>query len=567
MRQLRDYQQEAVAAVHAEWAAGRNRTGVALPTGVVLPTGTGKTDILAAPAVEIARQGGRVLVLAHRGELLDQITERCAMHAPELPRAGRMQGSRTTGIRRPILAAMVSTLRHERRQRQLVRPGKPYPFDLIIVDECHHAASPSYMNVLAWAGAFDGVPTLGMTATMERGDNRGLGDVWQSVVYERDIRWAITHGPSLTDPLVTAPVGAGAAHGWLVPPHGRVVVGSHMDLEHAKVSKGDFQDNELGEMVAQDVDQIVQAWLEHASERITVAFTPNVASAQALTQEFSTHGVPCGEVYGSTPAAERDLTYKALAAGDLRVLVSVMVPTEGWDCPPVSCVLVARPTQLPGLYQQMVGRGLRLSPQTGKTDCLVLDVVGASRTQRLITLIDLHETAAYDASALPPCEKCDQRPCACEKPERDPDGGRVKLQGPVKYETVDLFARSTLNWLFTRKGVRFVPAGDRLACIWTEPDGTFSAGHCATRGATDGQWLLEHATLDAALGAAEAWAVGHDPSTAKKASSWRRSQPPREKQVNYARNLGVAAVETMNKARLSDEISIVLASRRLDRAA
>lgn len=546
-RVLRDYQQQAVEAVYAEWAAGRTRTGV------VLPTGCGKTDVLAKPAVDTAREGGRVLILAHRGELLDQITERCKMHDETIP-VGRVQGQRTHGTRRPILAGMVDTLRNERRQRQLARPGARNPFDLIIVDECHHAASPSYMRVLAWAGAFDGVPTLGMTATMTRGDKRGLGDVWQSVAFERSIKWAVDSG-------------------WLVPPTGRVVVGEHLDLDKAKINKakGDYQENELGEMVAQDVDRIVADWQRYAADRLTVAFTPNVASAQALADEFRRAGVPAGEVYGTTPPAEREQAYKALAVGDIRVLVNVMVATEGWDCPPVSCVLVARPTKLPGLYQQMVGRGLRLSPETGKTDCLVLDVVGASRSQKLMTLIDLHPSAKYNRDALDalPCEACGfpRGECVCPKEavERDPDGGRVKLKGPARYEDVDLFAQSTLNWLFTRRGVRFVPAKDRLACIWAEPNGTYSAGHVNTRGPEDGRWLVEHTSLDAAVAVAEEWAIRYDPSTARRTSSWRRSQPPSEAQVEYARRLGIAAPESMTKARLSDEISIELASRRLDR--
>lgn len=542
-RELRDYQLEAVEAVRADWAGGLTRLGV------VLPTGCGKTDILAKPATDAARAGKRVLVLAHRAELLDQITERCAMHAPELPRAGRMQGQRTSGLRRPIVAASVDTLANEKRQRQLERYGKPHPFDLVIVDECHHAASPSYMKVLTWAGSFDGVPTLGMTATMTRADKRGLGDVWEKVSFQRSIKWAIDEG-------------------WLVEPIGRVVVTDHMDLDKAKVSRGDYQDGELGEMVAQDVDQIVRAWLEHASDRITVAFTPNVASAQALAEEFRRAGVATGEVYGSTPDDERNLIYKQLAAGDLRVLVSVMVTTEGWDCPPVSCVLMARPTKLPGLYQQIVGRGLRPSPETGKRDCLVLDVVGASRTQRLMTLVDLHESVTYDRRELDalPCDECGLAPCECppEEVERDPSGGRRRLLGPAKYEDVPLFAASSLTWLFTRRGVRFVPAGDRLAVIWTEDDGSFSAGHCAARGPEDGRWLGESLTLDRAFELAEAWALEYDASAARRDSSWRRSGRPSEKQLTYARQLGIVEPETMNKARLSDEISIVLASRRLD---
>jgi superfamily II DNA or RNA helicase len=553
MRTLRDYQQEAVNAVYSEWAAGTNRTAV------VLPTGCGKTDILAAPAVAAARAGQRVLILAHRGELLDQITERCKMHDPTIP-VGRAQGGRTHGLNRPIVAGMVDTLRSEQRQRQMRKPK------LIIVDECHHAASPSYMNVLTWGGAFDGVPTLGMTATMTRGDKRGLGDVWQSVAYERSWSWAIRSG-------------------WLVEPHGRCVVTDHMDLDHAKVSRGDFQDGELGEMVAQDVDQIVRAWLEHASGRLTVAFTPSVDSGKALAEAFRAAGIATGEVYGHTQTDERAQTYKALSVGDIRVLVSVMVTTEGWDCPPVSCVLVARPTKLAGLYQQMVGRGLRTSPETGKRDCLVLDVVGASRTQRLMTLIDLHESAAYDSSELPPCEECrlPRADCVCpkEERERDPDGGRRKLLGPAKYEDVDLFAASTLNWLFTRKGVRFVPAKDRLVAIWAHPDGTYSVGHCSTRDYVkgryvghDGQWLAGRAsaearplTLDEAFVVAEAWAIGYDPSTSRRTGGWRKGGQPSPEQVRFAQNLGIVGAEGMNKARISDEISIVLASRRLDQYA
>jgi superfamily II DNA or RNA helicase len=542
-RTLRDYQIEALEAVEGAWSDGMLRPAI------VLPTGCGKTDVIAKIATDAAGAGRRVLAIAHRSELLDQITERCGMHRPDIP-VGRVQAGRNQ-TQRPITAAMAPTLANEKRRSRLPRP------DVVIIDECHHAASPSQMNILRWAGSFDHTRTMGVTATMTRGDRRGLGDVWQDVVYSKSIKWAIDSG-------------------WLVEPRGRAVVTDHLDLETAKVSKGDYQDNELGEMVAQDVDQIVKAWQEHASERPTVAFTPNISSAQQLADEFRAVGVSVGEVYGSTSHAARAVIYGDLAAGRIRVLVTVMVCTEGWDSPPVSCILMARPTRLAGLYQQIVGRGLRPAPR--KSDCLVLDVVGASRRQKLVTLIDLHETAEYDTSELDklPCEDCGMAPCECPPRESiEREDPRPRLIGPAEYEDVDFFATSDLNWLFTHGGVRFLPVGDRMVLLWPVGDeDLYQAGHCTVRGydngryvGRDGQWDPSGPLpLNEARRRAEDWALAVEPSIASRSSSWRkRGGAPSEGQLNFARGLGIENPEMLNKARLSDEISIALASRVIDR--
>lgn len=540
-RTLRKYQIEAVEAVRAQWTAGKNRTAIILPTGV------GKTDCIAKIATDAAGAGRRVLAIAHRSELLDQITERCLMHRADIP-VGRVQASRNQA-RRPITVAMAPTLASEKRRARLLRP------DLVIVDEAHHAASPSQMAILQWAGSFNQTPTMGVTATMARGDKRGLGDVWSSIAYEKSIKWAIDEG-------------------WLVAPKGRAVVVDHMDLEHAKIRKGDYVDSELGELVSQDTDQIVKAWQAHASDRITVAFTPNVQSALDLRDEFNDAGVTAEVVLGSTPHPERKAIYARLAAGEIRVMVNVMVASEGWDCPPASCILVARPTRSAALYQQMVGRVLR--PFPGKDSALVLDVVGVSRIQKLATLCDLHESAEYDTSELDdlPCDECMSAPCECqsEPTERDPDGGRRRLIGPAQFEQVDLFATSKLNWLFTHGGIRFLPVGDRMALLW--PDGELHiAGHRTTRGydngiyvGPDGHWDPEGPLpLHEARQRAEEWALAVDPSISSKTSSWRRGGPASDKQVAMALRCGVENPETMNKARLSDEISIALASKVLDR--
>lgn len=560
-RTLRDYQAEAVDLIRADWAAGITRTAA------VLATGLGKSTVLGKIATDHARDGGRVLVLCHLAEALDQIAATCHDLAPDVA-VGRVQAGRNES-RRPITTAMIQTVGHEQRRARLPRPS------LVIVDEAHHAVSPRYMEVLRWAGSFDGVPTLGVTATMVRGDRLGLGDVWQNVPVKRGIEWAVNHGRN-------GPVRPGEV-GWLVRPHGRVVVADHVKLDTAKVSRGDYQDGELGAMVSQDTDQIVRAWIEHAADRITVAFTPNVASANDLRDEFERAGVKAELVVGSTRRDERQAVYARLASGVTRVLVSVMVTVEAWDCPPVSCILMARPTKLVGLYTQAIGRGLRPSP--GKADCLVLDVVGASRTQRLVTLIDLSPTAEINRDEIEalPCEVCggwlkhelpDLDQCSCpvedEGGGRDPDGGRVRLRGPARYAEVDLLGLAPegaeVRWLATRAGVPFCSAGEgaerRYGVLWDEGGGRWSGGHCAARGAQDGVWLAEHVALDVARAAVQAWAVdaGHRPAP----PWWRARQAPSEAQVRLARRMGVVDPEGYTKGALSDELDVRSASRRLD---
>lgn len=551
-RVLRKWQAEAIEAVRDEWSSGVSRTAV------VAATGLGKSSVIGKLAVDEVHAGGRVLLLAHREELLTQLTDTCKAFDEKVP-VGRVQGGMHQA-RRPITVASVATVRNPKRQSRMIKPS------LIVVDECHRAVSPSHMKTLAWAGAFDGTRALGVTATMTRGDKKGLGDVWESVALVRDIKFGIDEG-------------------YLVKPRGRVVVAHHMDLNKAKVSRGDYQDGELGEMVAQDADEIVKAWVEHASDRLTVAFVPTVGSAHELRDAFLAQGVAAEAVIGSTPTAERTAMYARLASGETRVLVNVFVLVEGWDAPPVSCILMARPTRLPGVYIQALGRGLRQSP--GKTDCLVLDVVGTSRFQKLVTLVDLHESAEYDTEELDalPCAECGgalrgqhltedapyQCTCPAEPLERDPDGGRVRLIGPAKYEDLDFFAESELNWLFTRGGTRFLPAGDRMVVLWPEEDGElYTAGHCTMRGVENGRFVgrdghwdpMGPLPLNEARKRAEELALAVDPTVASRNASWRkRGGAPSPMQVQFALGLGIVDPATMNKARLSDEISIALASR------
>ena len=562
-RQLRDYQRDAVDAVRAEHARG------VLRTAIILPTGAGKTDCIAALATDTVRRGGRVLAICHLMTALTQIADRCRMHFPEYGHAlvGRVQGE-VDQRNRPIVVGSVPTLRQARRRDRI----EPYgPNDLVIIDECHHAASAGQLDILRWAGAFESTPTFGVTATMYQTRKSGpqLGDVWQSVAFERDIAWAI-------------------GEGWLVKPRGLSVVLDHLDLSKAKSRGGDFADGDVGEMVAQDADQVVAAWIEHGENRITAAFVPTVDAAKEWCAAFDRAGVAAELVTEQVPHRERGDAaagtgiYGRLARGETRVVVSVAALLEAWDCPQVSCILWGRPTQVDGVYIQGIGRGLRPSP--GKTDCLVLDAVGVTRHRKLRVLPDLIEGAEYAEIRPQSCARCgkyrtppdrfDPR-CVCPPVERDPLGGRVELVGPARYEPVDLFGEEVAEtadppyflWLKTRGGIAFVPAKDRIVALTPEPGGTWRAGHVHRDRFERGVRLASGATLREAKCAAEEWAEGYcEPTYWARRAPWRRAgNPPSEGQVRAAKAQGMADPERHSRAAVSDFLSVRAASRRLDR--
>lgn len=572
-RTLRDYQAEDVERVRKGEADGRRRQAG------VWATGLGKSSLAGSVATTAARRGERVLLLAHRAELLDQLTAACQAIDPGVP-VGRIQAA-TKRASCPITVGMVDTMRRAvRPPDSTARPTwldlgieRGHGWDRVIYDEFHHSVAPSNLRLLERLGVQvgtgeddpDGTPLLGLTATLTRSDAHGLAKLVPTedhVAFRRGIDWAV-------------------GHGWLVRPRGKVVTVPHLDLKGAKVTAGDYQDGQLGEMIVQDVDRIVDAWLEHAalpdgSHRITVAFTPTTAAAHELAAEFTARGIAAETVTRQTSPTERGDAakgtgiYGRLAAGVTRVLVGVMVPTEGWDCVPVSCVLQCRPTRLEGLYQQMVGRGLRLSPETGKTDCLVLDVVGAARGQRLATLVDLLPDAEHDTSAIDalPCEVCTLRPCACEKAGRQE---RAPIVGPVVYEDLDLLMAESAGgaWLATYAGHPFLvsetPFDRRVAVIFREEAGGYRVGHVTMRGELDARRLGAGLTLDEARTRAEAWCRGRNRSLAAPGAKWRtESRVPTIKAQRRALRLQVADPLGYTGRELSELMDTIEVSARVD---
>jgi superfamily II DNA or RNA helicase len=350
---LRPYQVEAVARIDAELAANR-------ATLLLLPTGCGKTIVFCEVIRRAVARGERALVLAHRGELLDQAAAK--LRAAGIARVG-VEKAEQRADGEPVVVASVQTLRG-RRLAEIA----PDAFGLVVVDEAHHAPAKGYRAVLRH---FSAAKVLGVTATADRLDGKGLGAVFDSVAYEYSIRDAIRQG-------YLAPIAAKRVH----------VEG--MDLSRVRTLAGDLNQGDLARALMSErcVREIAHPLCELAGDRKTVVFAVNVAHAEAVTAVLNSQRRSCARwLSGDISDAERRQVLADYRAGRFQFLANCALLTEGWDEPSVSCVAIARPTMSRALYTQMVGRGTRLYP--GKRDLLVLDFVGNSGRHRLISTADV----------------------------------------------------------------------------------------------------------------------------------------------------------------------------------
>lgn len=337
--ELRPYQQEAREAVEREWGEGRAKTLL------VLPTGTGKTVVFAMVAKDAVDAGGRVLVLAHRGELLEQAADKIGA-ATGLGCSVEKAERTSLGEWFRVTVGSVQTLMRESR---LARFGHDH-YTHIVVDEAHHALSDSYRAVLDW---FPEARVLGVTATPDRGDRKNLGALFDSIAYEYTLPRAIKEGYLCPIKAQTVPL--------------------EIDLSAVKVQSGDYAAGDLGTALDPYLDRIADEMLAAGCmERKTVCFLPLVKTAKKFRGILAAKGFNAYEVDGES-FDRAEVLAKFDAAGGGTALCNSMLLTEGWDCPSVDCVVVLRPTKVRSLYCQMVGRGTRLSPETGKTELLLLD--------------------------------------------------------------------------------------------------------------------------------------------------------------------------------------------------
>ena len=385
MQQDRPYQAKAHEAIRTGLAANITHQLIQAATG------TGKTVIFSQLPEQLkATHPGKMLVLAHREELIDQAIKKMLQVNPTLRIDKEMAEHHADPAKADVVVASVATLGRKGNSR--IEAYDWSQFDKFVVDEAHHAIAASYMNIYEAAGILapgDKRLLLGVTATPARGDGQALAKLFQKIVFSYPMRQAIEEG-------------------WLVDVRG-IRVSTNTSLDSVKVSKGEYDKTQLADTVntPQRNQLIVSAWLKNGEGRQTIGFTAGIQHAKDLAAMFVYYGVKAEAVWGDDP--ERADKVARHQSGKTTILLNSDTLVEGYDDWRIGCVLLAGPTKSPVKFTQMVGRGTRLQDGLGnlneaktqftwgythtqgikfpfKTDCIVLDVVDASSHSSLVTL-------------------------------------------------------------------------------------------------------------------------------------------------------------------------------------
>ena len=388
---LRDYQQNAVDAIHEAFQT--HRSGL-----VVLPTGTGKTVLFSHVAHNTA---GRVMVMAHREELIWQAAdklgkvtgEEVGIEMAEYRASGGMFGDKR------IVVSSVQTLNAGNAGDGRMKLFDPMKFDRLIIDEAHHATADSYRRVITHFRQNPKLCVLGVTATPDRADEAALGAIFDTVAFQYDILDAVNDG-------------------WLVPVVTRAVIVNGLDMSKVATTAGDLNGADLAEVMEFEevLHGVASPTLEITAGRKTLIFAASVAHAERLSEILNRHDSGCSNwVCGATPKEDRWRMFADFAAKKFRFLVNVGVATEGFDDPGIECVVMARPTKSRSLYAQMLGRGTRPLPgivdrsnagelfastfgpaerraaiaASGKPSVEVIDFVGNAGKHKLVTSVDI----------------------------------------------------------------------------------------------------------------------------------------------------------------------------------
>jgi superfamily II DNA or RNA helicase len=369
--QLREYQEEALKEIVKALSNGINKQLI------VLPTGSGKTILMAAIAKHLNKM---TLILAHREELIQQAFEKFKLYWPEAD-IGICKAERDETDHQIVIGSVQSCSKSKR-----LASLKDSSFDVLLIDEAHHATAESYQKIINELG-FHADQTkllLGVTATPNRSDNDSLGETFEKITYSRSIATMIKAG-------------------YLSPAIGRKIL-TNFSLQNIKIQNGDFSVGDLAEVVntSERNTFIAEKYKAYASNRKGVAFCVDVAHCKDLAASFEKVGITSKAIWGEMPTDERRNVLEDLRSGRIQVAMSCGVLTEGFDEPSISCIAMARPTKSQSLYIQCIGRGLRLWP--GKQDCLVLDftdkghnldsVMSLSRT--IPNTLEIHESSTSE---------------------------------------------------------------------------------------------------------------------------------------------------------------------------
>lgn len=411
--QMRPYQIDAVKAILSKW---EDADRVLL----VLPTGTGKTVTFSHVIADRCAQGGRILVLAHREELLEQAADK--LYSVTGLKAAFERGDLTAvGSGAQVVVASVQTMSRENRLNNYCESH----FNTIIVDEAHHCLADSYRTILNYFGT---AKVLGVTATPDRADKKQLSEVFQTTAYEYSMLQAVKDGYLVQPKALMKPL--------------------NIDLTKVKIQGGDFEAGALGSAIEPYLESIADEMAGVCKNRKTVVFLPLVEMSQHFRDLLNERGFRAQEVNGNSK--DRGQILQDFEQGRYNVLCNSMLLIEGWDCPAVDCIVVLRPTTSRALYVQMIGRGMRLSPATGKTDLLILDFlwmtakhnlcrpsVLVSKSEKVASKIDKmtedNEVSLTEAQEIAERDVLTERQNALAEQLRAQRSKKAKLVDPLQF--------------------------------------------------------------------------------------------------------------------------------------
>lgn len=387
---LRDYQHECISSVMD--VLSRSKSAL-----VVMATGLGKTVVFGHVAADWPT--GRVLIVAHRDELIQQAADKVGRITGvpcDIEKGFQRADQCSVQNRRKVVVTSVQTMSKPKRMERF----DPSEFGIVIIDEAHHAVADTYMRVIAHFTRNTNCKLLGVTATPDRTDEEALGLVFQEVAYEKDIL-------------------SGIHDGWLVPVQQQLVWVDGLDFSACRTTAGDLNQGDLATIMEQEktLHGVVYPIIDIAKDRKTLVFTASVFQAERMAEICNRHMQGSAKsVSGKTPIEDRRELLKAYNRGDFQFLFNCDVATEGFDEPGIQVVAIAKPTKSRAKYAQMIGRGTRpvnmaINEMTGdqerreaiqqsaKPNVLVLDFVGNSGRHKLIHATDILGVE-YDDSQL-----------------------------------------------------------------------------------------------------------------------------------------------------------------------
>ncbi len=502
----RPYQTECLDAVLDRRSKGVTRQLVSMPTG------TGKTVIFSLAAKQFQC---RTLIIAHRDELLTQARDKLKMIWPEAS-VGIVRAL-LDEVNAQVVVGSIQTVCRDRRLQSIAKQG----FDLLIIDEAHHAAAPSYRKIVGELGFMNGNPQkllIGVTATPRRGDGVGLGSIFEEITFKRSI---------------STMIGAG----YLSPLVGRRII-TKTDLRGVSMSRGDFISGQLSMAIntPERNSLIVEKFQEFGGGRgKVIVFCADVQHTKDLADAFARSGIDSAPVYGNMPKEGRRRVLQEFSDGKIRVLTNCSVLTEGFDEEGIDCVILARPTASEALYTQMVGRGTRIHPL--KKDCLILDFCDNSTRHNLCSFQNTLDGAISALDELERDEFCEQ----CDPlDEREMVVNKAAYSVRVvaeRVEDIEFFGRSEFAW---------VPVGNSWhLSLTTQRDVWVRRDKCGFRVFAHSDGLTvplsdRRLPLNYAMGIAEDWARGQTTRGvwARKDAFW-RAKPATCKQVETLQKFGI----------------------------